>query len=67
MPVLYDVLKESIEKNKKKTRPIEELLQIFKEADHETFVRAICDLLILQKDKKKNCVWLYGAPSTGKT
>ena len=48
-------------------KPIEELKLIFKEAEHDNFVKAVCDYLIMKDDKKKNTVWIFGHTDTGKT
>ena len=66
-PDILENLKDYVSKIRENSKPISEIKTIFEEADHATFVKAVCDLLILNKNRKMNVVWIYGQTSTGKT
>ena len=46
---------------------IDEVEKILEEADHLVIIRKFCEYFILEKEKKRNCIFVYGEANSGKT
>ena len=67
MPDLKHQLKNYVEKMDIENLDLENITAKIEAAEHDLFIKHICDLLILNKLSKTNAVWLWGAANAGKT
>ena len=66
-PDLTDQLADYVSKIESNTKSLEEIKDLILGSLHSECIDAICDHLILKKDKKINTVFLLGRTDTGKT
>ena len=66
-PDLTDQLANYVSKIESPTKSLEEIKDAIIESLHSECIDAICDHLILKKDKKINTVFVHGQTNTGKT
>ena len=38
-----------------------------RKTEHEDFIHTVCDYFMIPNDDKRNTVWIYGMPNTGKS